>query len=511
MSDQKYLIDTNVFIGLEDDCEISPKLSTLTSLAGKHNVGLFVHEAARDDIHRDRNVGRRRISLSKVDKFQQLHKVRDLSEDDLSQEFGPLAKPNDVVDATLLHSLRIGAADFLVTEDRGLHERARRYVPDLARQVLFIADAVLLLKTTYEPINVPVRFVEEVEAYQIPLDDDIFDSLREGYPEFDDWWRRKCVATHRKCWVVFDDGLAGLVVRKDETADDTDAQTPAEKILKVCTFKVRPEKRGTKLGELLLKQVFWFAQTNGYDLVYLTVYPEQQALIDLLEYYGFQQTADSEDGECTYEKRFSRNRLIPDPSQSLFKTARVHYPRFCTGPNIPTYGIPIREAYHDHLFPELKTAAQPDLFDGIGLGSGPKRPGNTIRKVYLCRAQANIVIPGALLFFYKGRSQNAPSQSMTTIGVFEDMTLARSTSELRKLAGGRSVYSDNDITKWAASANRPVKVINYLLAGYIEPPMDLESLLANGIFAGHPPQSIFKLSRDKQEVILKHLRLGFEL
>src|SRR5262249_29834291 len=148
-----------------------------------------------------------------------------------------------------------------------------------------------------------------------------------------------------------------------------------------------------------------------------------------------------------------------------------NYPRFCAGAGVPSYCIPIKETYHDQLFPELKTITQPDLFDSIGLGTGPKRSGNTIRKVYLCRAQANILTPGALLFFYKGKSKNAPSQSMTAIGVFEDLTLARSADELRKLAGGRSVYSDQEIGGWAATEKKPVKVINYLLAGYFDPPV----------------------------------------
>ena len=87
------------------------------------------------------------------------------------------------------------------------------------------------------------------------------------------------------CWAVFDEGLAGLIVRKDETAADTDATIKARKILKICTFKVRPEKRGVKLGELLLRKVFWFSQVNNYNLVYITTYKNQAALINLLEYY----------------------------------------------------------------------------------------------------------------------------------------------------------------------------------------------------------------------------------
>jgi len=71
-----------------------------------------------------------------------------------------------------------------------------------------------------------------------------------------------------------------------------------------------------------------------------------------------------------------------------------------------------------------------------------------------------------MLFFYKGKSQSPPSQAMTAIGVLEDLNLAHSTRELLQMTGGRSVYSDQDLAKWGASANSPVKVINYLLAAY---------------------------------------------
>lgn len=511
MSGPKYLIDTNVFIGLEDDREISPLLSTLTSLANQHGVRLFVHEAARDDIQRDQDPLRRSITLSKADKFQRLKKVRGLTPAELMKQFGPLPKRNDVVDATLLHSLSIGAADFLLTEDRGLHARARKYSPELSRRILFIADAVSLLRTAYEAIEVPVRFVEEVFAYEIPVQDDIFISLRDGYPEFDEWWRTKCVEQHRKCWVVYDEGIAGIAVHKNETATDTDAQTKARKILKICTFKVRLDKRGIKLGELLLKQIFWFAQKNKYDLAYLTTYKDQQALIDLLEYYGFKNTCESSSGELMYEKRFSQERLAQIADLSLFDLARLHYPRFHASTEVPAYGIPIRERFHDQLFPELKTTLQPDLFEEAGLTSGPKRPGNTIRKVYLCRAKANIAIPGTLLYFYKGKSKSPPSQAVTAVGIFEDMTSAHSTSELRRLAGGRSVYSETELVRWRASPSKPVKVINYLLAGYIKPPIDLQKLEGDGIFVGHPPQSIFRLIGKRREKMLRNLTRGFAL
>lgn len=508
MSVPKILIDTNVFIGLEDDREIHPRLSALTSLSSKHGVPIFVHEATRDDLLRDKDASRRLVSLSKREKFQRLRKIKNLTEGYLAQKYGSLSKPNDVVDAILLHSLDIEAVDFLITEDRGLHKRARREAPHLSRRVLFIADAVLLLQDTYESKDVPLRYIEELKAYEIPQNDDIFNSLRGDYPEFDDWWREKCVKQHRDCWVVFDEGIAGLIVRKDEVGKDTDAITKAPKILKICTFKVKTEKRGAKLGELLLRKLFWFAQRNAYDLTYLTVYEKQSALIDLLEYYGFTQTGNNKNGEIIYEKKFSQRKIEHCKNNSKYDAARLSYPRFYIDSNTLAYTIPIKENYHDQLFPELKTSQQPDFFEMIGLGAGPKTPGNTIRKVYLCRAQMAIEEPGSLLFFYKGKSKLAPSQAITAIGIFEDMALAHSTAELRMLAGGRSVYSDDDIVGWDAGS-RPVKVINFLLVAYLEPPASLSSLKSAKIFTAHP-QSISQIDKSANQFLLEKANLNFE-
>ena len=141
---------------------------------------------------------------------------------------------------------------------------------------------------------------------------------------------------------------------------------------------------------------------------------------------------------------------------------------------------------------------------------GPKTPGNTIRKVYLCRAKANISQPGALLFFYKSRSKNPPSQAITTLGVAESMTLAHSTEELRRLAGGRSVYSDTQLVSFGATDAKPVKVVNFLLITHIDPVIGLDALQNLEIITPSPQQSIFRLSRDKLVTLLGLIpKLGF--
>tara|TARA_R110002049_G_C9163614_1_gene561189 strand:+ start:1152 stop:2699 length:1548 start_codon:yes stop_codon:yes gene_type:complete len=515
MSQQSYLIDTNILIGLEDNHTVEAAYSRFHALASTHKVDIYVHEAARDDFARDKKVKRREISLSKFDKYRLLKKQRGLARADLEANFGILKKANDVVDATLLHTLEKGAADFLVTQDKGLHQRAQNRSPDLARRVLFINDATELLIQTYEPKEVPIRHVGEVKAHEIDAEDNFFDSLRDGYPEFDDWWREKCIKQHRSCWVVYDnEQLAGLIVRKNEDAVDTDAVTKASKILKICTFKVGPENRGVKLGELLLKQVLWYAQSNKYDLAYLTTYEDQVALMELLEYYGFRNAGENSNGEYIYERDFSCNALKHQANETDFDQARKNYPRFVFDTNTRGFGIPIKEDYHDTLYPDLWRPRQADLFSGASRAEGITRPGNTIRKVYLCQAQSNLGPPGSLLFFYKGVSKDPPSQAITALGLLESITLAGTKRELMHLTGGRSVYSEVELEKWEQKVKekgRPVKVINYLLVSYIEPAVSIDELKTMGVIAGHPQQSIYRLSHKLTNGLIERTGLEFDV
>ncbi|ANK84693.1 MULTISPECIES: GNAT family N-acetyltransferase [unclassified Rhizobium] len=512
MRQQSYLIDTNILIGLEDYRAVGAAYAKFSSLAAAHKVNVFVHEAARDDIARDKDAERRRISLSKIAKYQILGKRRGLTQAELEAEFGPLRKPNDIVDAILLHTLKSNAVDFLVSQDKGLHERALRHSAELGRRVLFVGDAADLLTQTYEPKQVPIRHVAEVDAHMIDHEDGFFNSLRDGYLEFDDWWREKCVRQHRPCWVVYDDDkLAGLIVRKEETAIDTDAVTKVERILKVCTFKVAPEKRGVKLGELLLKQVLWYAQMNGYDLAYLTTYEDQATLINLLEFYGFRQAGKKPDGELIYERAFSLEKLADDPAVTAYEAARKNYPRFLVTDEIRGFGIPIKEEYHDTLYPDLWNPRQSDLFNGTSTADRPARPGNTIRKVYLCRAPSNLGPAGSLLFFYKSASKEQPSQAITALGILESITLAKSTRELMHLTGGRSVYSEQQLDAWNATQARPVKVINYLLVSYIEPAIGLDELRRIGVVNGNPQQSIYEIRHDQLRLLLDRANLEFDV
>ena len=517
MTGRKLLIDTNVFIGLEDDREVAPEFATLQQLCNQHGVRIFIHERAAEDIGRDRNTKRRGISLSKIRKFEQLKQVSQPQKAHLESRFGAMPKPNDEVDVALLHALDINAIDFLVTQDQGIHTRARRASPALGKRVLTVPDAVVWLHDSFELLQVRLPLVEEVPAHAVPLSDDIFASLREGYPGFNQWWRTKCVAEHRPCWVVSIDGeIAGLVVRKEETYAQAGTRHPGPKILKVCTFKVKPKFRGEKLGELLLKQILWFAQRNTFDLVYLTTFESQAVLIEVLQYYGFAMTGTNSLGEQIYEKALPRNELVCGANDNLFDLARLNYPRFSARSPATAFCIPIQSEFHNILFPELAIRVpmpQPDLFGEPGLDHADqaiRRPGNTIKKVYLCRAMTQQLCPGSVVVFYRSNSPGyVASQSITSVGVVEAIYQAASLDDLVRLTAKRSVYSEAKLAAFEPTEQRPVKVIDFLLVGHIEPAIKLDDLKRMGVFRDAPPQSISRLTEERFMPVRNRMAFGF--
>jgi ribosomal protein S18 acetylase RimI-like enzyme len=510
----KLLIDTNVLIGLEDARPVQASLAELVRLSSEYAVGLFVDGANYDDVARDRDDVRRSVTLSKLAKFQKLRGVPTPNDATLVARFGSIKNANDQSDVRLLVSLDAKAIDFLVTQDNGLHRRAER--AGVGANVLTVEDALQWLKQTFTSKSVILPYVVERKAYEINQEHAIFSSLRADYPEFDKWFE-KCKRQHRDCWVLeVGKEIAGLLIRKDETHSEAGTSHLGPKILKICTFKVENEFQGEKFGELLLKQVLWFAQCNNYDLTYVTAYPKHAFLIDLLEYYGFNPTIKLANGETVFEKPITKGTL-PSVTASTFDFDRANYPRFYEGSAVRKFCVPIKPDYHRRLFPEIAFTTDLPLFPtetfGPLLAHGQQRmPGNTIRKVYLCRAKITRLRPGDLIFFYMSKDDRyAASQSITTVGIVEQVINVTGTDDLIRHTAKRSVFSAEDLREMNPSASSPVKMIDFLLVGHTEPAVRLDELVNMGVFLNRPPQSIAELTEEKYALLKSAIQLGFEI
>ncbi len=497
MNEPKLLIDTNILIGLEDNKEIDARLSSLFQKCQSNNVQIFIHEASRTDIERDKNNLRKTIILSKIAKFPELKDIPIPDKPTLESMYGEIKRSNDYVDVVLLHTLHeVGAVDFLVTQDRGIHKRA--FHLNITNRVFTVEDALVWLRDKYDRTSVPLPFVEEKQCHQINRKDAIFTSLQCDYAGFNDWFNNSCVRNHRHCWTInFDNEIAGIVIRKDEsfeellrtipTANESFHKIP-DKILKICTFKINEKYKGEKFGEQLLKQTLWWAHKNSYELVYLTVYPKHKSLVDLLFQYGFENIGRVK-SELYLAKSFVPGILSTEPQSETLAYHRQYYPAFISDKTVRKFLIPIHADYYMELFPENVNKRQPGLFDAMGGSAGSRIPGNTIRKVYVCHAQINTIRLGdILLFFHLKKSNSLDSQCLVTLGIVDGFNITNENDELLRLTAKRSVFSQEKLEEFTRNNKKKVKVINFLIAGHITPSIPYNKMASIGIVG--PYQSI---------------------
>ncbi len=500
MSRAKLLIDTNILIGLEDNREIDSTFSSLQQKCQSNSIQIFVHEASYKDIDRDKDNPRKKIIISKIAKFSSLDGIPLPAHEELEATYGEIKKPNDSVDVALLYALHgVGAVDFLVTQDRGIHKRAAR--TGIADRVFTVEDALVWLRNKYDRTPVSLPFIEAKQCHQINRNDDIFNSLQSDYNGFDEWFNESCIKQHRHCWTInFNNEIAGIAIRKDESYRELIAAVPISnehfhsrpvKILKICTFKVKEKYRGEKFGEQLLKQILWWAHKNNYDLVYLTVYPKHKSLVDLLIQYGFENIGRAE-GELYLAKSFDEGKLRTTASQTALEYHRQYYPNFLSDEAVQKFLVPIHADYYNTLFPENINKIQAGFFDANDGGYGNRIPGNTIRKVYVCHAQVNKIKLGDILLFFHLKDNNShDSQCLITIGIVDGFDVVSQNADLFRLTAKRSVFNQRQLESFTGSEKKKVKVINFLLAGHINPAITYEKMEDIGIKG--PYQSIRKI------------------
>ena len=82
--------------------------------------------------------------------------------------------------------------------------------------------------------------------------------------------------------------------------DDVRPVIKADRILKVATFKV--DAHGTKLGEQFIKIIMDYAISETIDLCYVTIFPKHEALIKLVQTFGFEEYG--EKGDVLNRRRY---------------------------------------------------------------------------------------------------------------------------------------------------------------------------------------------------------------
>jgi rRNA-processing protein FCF1 len=504
MNRPTFLLDTNIFIPLEDNREVQVEYQMLQSLAAQHGLRLCVHEAIIRDIQRDKNEARRAISLSKVGKFALLGGVHLPAKPVLEAAYGSIADDNELVDVENLHALAIGAVDFLITQDEGIHDRAKR--AGISGQVLRVEEALSWIDASFVHSAVELPFVRDVLAHQLNFDDPIFESVKAEYADFDAWVR-KCRREQRAAWIVERrmDYAAVVILKEEGPPPDADIDLDVPKLLKLCLFKVSERHAGLRLGELLLKKSLRFATKNGFGGVYLTAYPKHHALVELCGSAGFFVA-----GQKKLELIIAKRLVGSAPANAtLLELQRFHFPRFLSDARVQKIVVPINARYHQRLFPEASGRRERDLLDILHQEANDDAvPGNTFRKVYVTRSRMNKIQPGDLLLFYVNKNTVLiASQAITYLGVVESVQEASGIDELLRMTAKRTAYLRSDLQKLF---ERPgtIRVIEFMAIGPMKPPLGFEDLKRLGILSG-PPQSLMSIDDEAFAKLGRHSGVVF--
>jgi len=480
-----FLIDSNIAIASDP---LSHKLEPVAEsamqflrLATTHHHDVRTHEGSRTDFARIGHQEKRQARLTLFERYTALVSPPAIS---VEQEvlLGKSASgSNDEVDQLLLAAVVGDAAEYLITQDAGLHRKARQM--GVSDRVVTLSDAIAMLRALHADLPSPPPAVRRVKTHELNIADPIFDGLKGDYQHdvFAKWFR-KAARGQRDALVIDGDGEhAAIAILKREPTGEHGLPGPQ---LKVCTFKVADRYSGQKYGELLLKAIFEQAHTERYVGLFVTVLDKQEALIALLEDFGFRPLTGVRTtvGELVFEKP---HRPVEDDTMSALE----HHVRYgppalrLSGSN--SYAIPIEPRWHRLLFPDAEPVDEDALFPAtLGLTTQPF--GNALRKAYLCNAPSRLLRPGDPLLFYRSSDEKA----VHVVGVCEDTLVSRDPAEIVAAVGRRTVYSLQEIEN--LTRRNDVLVVMFRQDRILRSePITLDELIQGGVLTSWP-QSVTK-------------------
>lgn len=465
---------------------LQPSLTNFVRLCNVHGHQLLYHPASVEDIRRDPDVDRRNRTLARLRQYTQLQAGPACPWNT------PQTSVNDACDNEILFALQSNAAHALLTEDQGLHRKARDR--GLGDRVYFIQSADDWLSRLHEPGEVPLPNIHDVELHTLmdQLAGPFFNSIRADYDGFDDWFRRKAMEG-RRAWVYRDNpdqtiaAICIYAVQANERITD-DGNALDGDALKLCTFKVGETVRGRKIGELFLRAAFQYATNHRCESIFLHANNEQQThLTSLIEDFGFQYI-----GLYHGDRVYVKTHPIDPPAIRIdpFEYVRRYYPHYMGGIDVQKFLVPIQPQFHDILFPDYQAPGQ-----GLPDTHPRRHVGNAIKLAYLCHTPSKQPRPGDVVLFYRSRDLRV----VTTLGVVESYRWSDSAGEIARIVSRRTVYSDAQIEELAESET---KVMLFRLICHFDSPVSYQELRRLRVVEG-AIQSITHISDESFSRILR--------
>lgn len=496
MASKRVLFDTNIIIHREASKVINKDIGQLFYWVDKLKFEKCIHPISVEELEKYADKAVVNSFSVKLQSYTLLKTIApfDGAILEISNKYD--RNDNDRQDSKILNEVIKGRVDLLITEDKGIHSKARLTG---AEEKVFSIESFLERVFAENPgfLNYKVPSVKKSYIGNVNLADAFFDSFREDYLGFDNWFSKK---SDELCYVCEADGEVGAflffkIEGIDEPYHDITPSFAPKLRMKIGTLKVA--WTGLKLGERLLKIVFDHALLYRVQEIYVTIFnkrPEQQRLIDLLEVFGFHYygVKVSQSGEeLVYLRNFTKEIDLRNP---------LHYFPFASKLRSRIWFVAIYPEYHTELFPDsILNNEKPIEFIELQ----PYR--NAIRKAYVCHAYERSMRSGDLLVFY--RTGGTHKGVVTTIGMVESVVNPiASLEQLVAVCRNKSVLSKSELDKyWSRFPSLKPFVINFLYCYSLPRRPTLSTLVDLGIFASvlSIPRGISNLSETHFSLILK--------
>jgi hypothetical protein len=237
---------------------------------------------------------------------------------------------------------------------------------------------------------------------EINIDDPFFDSLKEDYPGFENWFDKKA-REECKAYVQYkSNNLQAFLYLKDESGEELTDVIPHRRAcnrLKVGTFKI--DAHNTKLGERFVKKIMDAAIYIKAEEIYLTIFAKHNELISILRRYGFKE-----------EGKKGEELLLVKNMKTLADDILKDYPMITTN-NRRKFLLSIYPKYHTRLFPDsiLKNEEnyRYELIKDISST-------NSIHKIYICKIMQTFSLHyGDLIAIYRTKDEKGAARYRSVI------------------------------------------------------------------------------------------------
>lgn len=495
----KILLDTNIVIHREANTVVNKDIGQLFNWIDKLHYDKFIHPITVSELNKYNNETNLKTLTIKLQSYNQIRFVAPV-DSKIQNIIDKVDKTqNDINDTLLLNEVYNNRVDILITEDKNIHKKAE--LLNIKERVYDINGFLVRVLSTHPTlIDYKVLSVRKVYFGNVNLNDVFFESFKQQYKGFEDWFNNKINETAYTSY--YENKLRGFLYLKVENQNenyiDITPQFTPKKRLKIGTFKVN--LYGVKLGERFIKIIFDNAIEQKVEEIYFTIFNDtvdKKILINLMEEYGFRKYGikNTDSGsEEVYVRDFIRKFDKSNP--------KLTFPYIKKDSKV--YIVYIKPQYHTELFPDsiLRTESPNNFIE-----NEPHR--NAILKSYISHSIFRDLKKSDILLFYRTKDQKSGyfESVITTICVVDSVIKNIKTyKELLKICRGKTVLSDKELENYwnKFTTNKPF-VLNFLYILSLKKRPNLKSLIEAGVIEDsmNMPRGIFEISKEKFEKILK--------